>query len=58
MPSAGDPDPERAILQFLWTTSLWIRWKVGGVPIVASAADEDLEDSAERLQEIIEAYFT
>ncbi|WP_371821834.1 hydrogenase expression/formation C-terminal domain-containing protein [Bradyrhizobium sp. 41S5] len=28
------------------------------MPIVASAADEDLEESAERLQEIIEAYFT
>ncbi|WP_342724096.1 hydrogenase expression/formation protein [Bradyrhizobium sp. B097] len=32
--------------------------EVGGVPIVALAADEDFEDSAERLQEIIEAYFT
>ncbi|WP_407184044.1 hydrogenase expression/formation C-terminal domain-containing protein [Bradyrhizobium centrosematis] len=32
--------------------------EVGGVPTVALAADEDFEDSAERLQEIIEAYFT
>ncbi|UGY00427.1 MULTISPECIES: hydrogenase expression/formation protein [Bradyrhizobium] len=32
--------------------------EVGGVPIVVLAADEDLEHSAERLQEIIEAYFT
>lgn len=32
--------------------------EVGGVPTVAVAADEDFEDSAERLQEIIEAYFT
>ncbi|OAF12519.1 hydrogenase expression/formation protein [Bradyrhizobium neotropicale] len=31
--------------------------EVGGVPSVAVAADEDFEDSAERLQEIIEAYF-
>ncbi|MGY3621678.1 hydrogenase expression/formation C-terminal domain-containing protein [Bradyrhizobium sp. USDA 10063] len=31
--------------------------EVGGVPMVALAADEDFEDSAERLQEIIEAYF-
>ncbi|WP_454644919.1 hydrogenase expression/formation C-terminal domain-containing protein [Bradyrhizobium liaoningense] len=31
--------------------------EVGGVPAVALAADEDFEDSAERLQEIIEAYF-
>ncbi|WP_234684994.1 hydrogenase expression/formation protein [Bradyrhizobium monzae] len=31
--------------------------EVGGVPTVAIAADEDFEDSAERLQEIIEAYF-
>ena len=31
--------------------------EVGGVPTVAVAADEDFEDSAERLQEIIEAYF-
>ncbi|WP_027554429.1 hydrogenase expression/formation protein [Bradyrhizobium sp. Cp5.3] len=31
--------------------------EVGGVPRVALAADEDFEDSAERLQEIIEAYF-
>ncbi|MFQ3452025.1 hydrogenase expression/formation C-terminal domain-containing protein [Bradyrhizobium sp. UFLA01-814] len=31
--------------------------EVGGVPIVALAADEDFEDSAERMQEIIEAYF-
>lgn len=31
--------------------------EVGGVPTVALAADEDFEDSAERLQEIIEAYF-
>ncbi len=31
--------------------------EVGGVPVVALAADEDFEDSAERLQEIIEAYF-
>lgn len=31
--------------------------EVGGVPAVARAADEDFEDSAERLQEIIEAYF-
>lgn len=32
--------------------------EVGGVPTVALAADEDFEDSAERLREIIEAYFT
>ncbi|WP_316165686.1 MULTISPECIES: hydrogenase expression/formation protein [unclassified Bradyrhizobium] len=32
--------------------------EVGGVPVVALAADEDFEDSAERLKEIIEAYFT
>ncbi|WP_342709638.1 hydrogenase expression/formation protein [Bradyrhizobium sp. B124] len=32
--------------------------EVGGVPIVALAADEDFEDSAERLHEIIKAYFT
>jgi len=32
--------------------------EVGGVPIVALAADEDFRDSAERMQEIIEAYFT
>ncbi|MDH2348603.1 hydrogenase expression/formation protein [Bradyrhizobium sp. SSUT77] len=31
--------------------------EVGGVPTVALAADEDFEDSAERLREIIEAYF-
>lgn len=31
--------------------------EVGGVPTVAIAADQDFEDSAERLQEIIEAYF-
>jgi hydrogenase-1 operon protein HyaF len=31
--------------------------EVGGVPTVALAADEDFEDSAQRLQEIIEAYF-
>jgi hydrogenase-1 operon protein HyaF len=31
--------------------------EVGGVPTVAVAADEDFEDSAERLGEIIEAYF-
>ncbi|MCK1421549.1 MULTISPECIES: hydrogenase expression/formation protein [unclassified Bradyrhizobium] len=31
--------------------------EVGGVPTVAIAADEDFEDSAERLQEIIETYF-
>ncbi|AND91933.1 hydrogenase-1 operon protein HyaF [Bradyrhizobium diazoefficiens] len=31
--------------------------EVGGVPTVALAADEDFEDSAERLKEIIEAYF-
>lgn len=31
--------------------------EVGGVPTVAIAADADFEDSAERLQEIIEAYF-
>ena len=31
--------------------------RIGGVPTVALAADEDFEDSAERLQEIIEAYF-
>jgi hydrogenase-1 operon protein HyaF len=31
--------------------------EVGGVPTVALDADEDFEDSAERLQEIIEAYF-
>ncbi|WP_194473123.1 hydrogenase expression/formation protein [Bradyrhizobium sp. CCBAU 51753] len=32
--------------------------EVGGVPIVALAADEDFEDSAERLQEIMKAYVT
>ena len=32
--------------------------EVGGVPVVALAADEDFEDSAERLKQIIEAYFT
>jgi hydrogenase-1 operon protein HyaF len=32
--------------------------EVGGVPVVAAAADEDFEDSAERLTEIREAYFT
>lgn len=32
--------------------------EVGGVPAVAIAANEDFEDSAERLREIIEAYFT
>ncbi|UWU83372.1 hydrogenase expression/formation protein [Bradyrhizobium yuanmingense] len=32
--------------------------EVGGVPIAALAADEDFQDSAERLQEIIKAYFT
>ncbi|MCC8971106.1 hydrogenase expression/formation protein [Bradyrhizobium brasilense] len=32
--------------------------EVGDVPIVALAAEEDFEDSAERLQEIMEAYFT
>ena len=31
--------------------------EVGGVPTVALAAEEDFEDSAERLHEIIEAYF-
>lgn len=31
--------------------------EVGGVPTVVVAADEDFEDSAERLREIIEAYF-
>ncbi len=31
--------------------------EVGGVPTVAIAADEDFEDSAERLAEIREAYF-
>lgn len=31
--------------------------EIGGVPKVALAADEDFEDSAERLREIIEAYF-
>ncbi|TWB89362.1 hydrogenase-1 operon protein HyaF [Bradyrhizobium macuxiense] len=31
--------------------------EVGGVPTVALAADEDFEDSGERMQEIIEAYF-
>ena len=31
--------------------------EVGGVPAVAIAADEDFEDSAERLAEIREAYF-
>jgi len=31
--------------------------EVGGVPTVALAANEDFEDSAERLKEIIEAYF-
>ncbi|WGD56788.1 hydrogenase expression/formation protein [Bradyrhizobium sp. CB1650] len=32
--------------------------EVGGVPIVALAADEDFQDSAERMQKIIKAYFT
>ncbi|WP_028154557.1 hydrogenase expression/formation C-terminal domain-containing protein, partial [Bradyrhizobium japonicum] len=32
--------------------------EVGGVPIVALAADEDFQDSAGRVQEILEAYFT
>ncbi|MGY3033668.1 hydrogenase-1 operon protein HyaF [Bradyrhizobium sp. USDA 4354] len=32
--------------------------EVGGVPIIALAADEDFQDSAERMQEIIKAYFT
>ena len=32
--------------------------EVGSVPVVALAAAEDFEDSAERLKEIIEAYFT
>ncbi|MGY4399494.1 hydrogenase expression/formation protein [Bradyrhizobium sp. USDA 3315] len=32
--------------------------EVGGVPIVALAADEDFEDSAERLREMIEVYAT
>ncbi|QOZ38409.1 hydrogenase expression/formation protein [Bradyrhizobium sp. CCBAU 53421] len=32
--------------------------EIGGVPIVAVAADEDFEDSAERLQEIMKAYVT
>ncbi|MCA1436270.1 hydrogenase expression/formation protein [Bradyrhizobium sp. BRP20] len=32
--------------------------EVGGVPIVALAADEDFQDSAERMQEIIKAYVT
>ncbi|SCB30971.1 hydrogenase-1 operon protein HyaF [Bradyrhizobium shewense] len=32
--------------------------EVGSVPIVALAADEDFQDSAERMQEIIKAYFT
>ncbi|MGY4627440.1 hydrogenase expression/formation C-terminal domain-containing protein [Bradyrhizobium sp. USDA 4486] len=32
--------------------------EVGGVPMVALAADEDFRDSAERMQEIIAAYFT
>ncbi|WP_315778871.1 hydrogenase expression/formation protein [Bradyrhizobium sp. SZCCHNPS1003] len=32
--------------------------EVGGVPVVALAAAEDFEDSAERLTQIIEAYFT
>lgn len=31
--------------------------EVGGVPTAVLAADEDFEDSAERLREIIEAYF-
>nr|WP_258769239.1 hydrogenase expression/formation protein [Bradyrhizobium arachidis] len=31
--------------------------EVGGVPTVAVAADEDFEDSAKRLREIIEVYF-
>ncbi|MCC8935713.1 hydrogenase expression/formation protein [Bradyrhizobium sp. Arg62] len=31
--------------------------EVGGVPIIALAADVDFQDSAERLQEIIKAYF-
>lgn len=31
--------------------------EVGGVPTVVVAADEDFEDSGERLREIIEAYF-
>ncbi|OPY94620.1 hydrogenase accessory protein HypB [Bradyrhizobium sacchari] len=32
--------------------------EVGGVPIVALAADEDFQDSAERMQEMIKAYLT
>lgn len=32
--------------------------EVGGVPVATLAADEDLQDSAERMQEIIGAYFT
>ncbi|MBB4258209.1 hydrogenase expression/formation protein [Bradyrhizobium sp. CIR3A] len=32
--------------------------EIGGVPIVALAADEDFQDSAERMQEIIKAYLT
>ncbi|MDA9465075.1 hydrogenase expression/formation protein [Bradyrhizobium sp. CCBAU 53415] len=32
--------------------------EVGGVPIIALAADEDFQDSAERMKEIIKAYFT
>ena len=31
--------------------------EIGGVPVVATAADEDFRDSAERLREIEEAYF-
>ncbi|WP_237154049.1 hydrogenase expression/formation protein [Oryzibacter oryziterrae] len=31
--------------------------EIGGVPVVASAAEEDFRDSAERLREIEEAYF-
>ncbi|RXH38142.1 hydrogenase accessory protein HypB [Bradyrhizobium nanningense] len=32
--------------------------EIGGVPIVALAAEEDLQDSAERMQDIMTAYFT
>ncbi|MBB4382551.1 hydrogenase expression/formation protein [Bradyrhizobium sp. SBR1B] len=32
--------------------------EIGGVPIVALAAEDDFQDSAERMQEIIKAYLT
>jgi hydrogenase-1 operon protein HyaF len=31
--------------------------EIGDVPVAVTAANEDFEDSAERLAEILEAYF-